>query len=186
MIKEDVRSDLAELIQRPCGVAARNDRADPWCNGLLLDTLTGFDTTGVDAGDASTLSTIPRRRRYARWSGRRPLCADPECPRYFYPRIAPGGYLTVHDYSSKAVDEYFAGKPEPLIPLPDGAGSMVIRKMRPRDPTAHWLMQKRAEFVPDWTFLGTAPTRNREYRGVTDRTVLENWPDLRPARRPSA
>jgi hypothetical protein len=56
---------------------------------------------------------------------------------YFYPRLVPGGFLIVHDYSSlcwdgaeRAVDEFFADKPEAIIPLTDGAGSVVIRKTR--------------------------------------------------------
>ena len=56
---------------------------------------------------------------------------------YFYPRLMPGGYLIIHDYFSlawdgaeKAVDEFFADKFEPVIPLTDGCGSAVIRKAR--------------------------------------------------------
>ncbi len=56
---------------------------------------------------------------------------------YFYPRLAPGGFLIVHDYSSlawegaeKAVDDFFADKPEAIMPLPDGCGSVAIRKAR--------------------------------------------------------
>jgi hypothetical protein len=55
--------------------------------------------------------------------------------KYFYPRLVPGGFLVVHDYSSlawngaeRAVDEFFADKPEFVIPLTDGAGSAVIRR----------------------------------------------------------
>jgi Macrocin-O-methyltransferase (TylF) len=54
---------------------------------------------------------------------------------YFYPRMTPGGFLIIHDYSSlhwdgaeKAIDEFFVDKPEFPIPLPDGAGSAVVRK----------------------------------------------------------
>lgn len=70
---------------------------------------------------------------------------------YFYPRLLPGGYLIVHDYASlawdgaeRAVDEFFADKPESVIPLTDGCGSMVIRKMRPPGRQANWLTVKRA------------------------------------------
>jgi hypothetical protein len=56
---------------------------------------------------------------------------------YFYPRIVSGGFLIIHDYSSlawdgaeRAVDEFFADKPEAIVPLTDGAGSVVIRKIR--------------------------------------------------------
>jgi O-methyltransferase len=54
---------------------------------------------------------------------------------YFYPRMTPGGFIIIHDYSSlhwegaeKAVDEFFADKPEFVLPLPDGAGSAAVRK----------------------------------------------------------
>jgi Macrocin-O-methyltransferase (TylF) len=56
--------------------------------------------------------------------------------RYFYPRLVVGGFLIMHDYSNffwdgaeKAVDEFFADKPEKLIPIPDKSGTVVIRKV---------------------------------------------------------
>ena len=55
---------------------------------------------------------------------------------YFYPRLMSGGFLVMHDYSSgswdgaeSAVDEFFTGKPEHIIPLPDKSGTAVVRKM---------------------------------------------------------
>ena len=69
---------------------------------------------------------------------------------YFYPRLVPGGFLIVHDYSSqcwygaeKAVDEFFLDKPECPLPLPDGVGSMAIRKSRPLSPEGSWVDRKR-------------------------------------------
>lgn len=68
------------------------------------------------------------------------LDADLEAPlaaglAYFYPRMAPGGFLVIHDYMSmcwngvvRAVDTFLADKPEYIIPVPDLAGSIVIRK----------------------------------------------------------
>ena len=60
---------------------------------------------------------------------------------YFYPRMVPGGFLIVHDYGSlhwngaeQAVDAFFADKPEAVVPLPDQAGSVVIRKAGRRTP----------------------------------------------------
>lgn len=54
---------------------------------------------------------------------------------YFYPRLLPGGFLIMHDYSSlhwrlveKAVDDFFADKPERPILIPDKSGTAVIRK----------------------------------------------------------
>jgi hypothetical protein len=78
---------------------------------------------------------------------------------YFYPRLVPGGFLIAHDYSSlhwngaeKAVDEFFHDKPESIIPLPDDAGSAVIRKTRPRSSEGSWLDRKRRAFLgPEWT-----------------------------------
>ena len=56
--------------------------------------------------------------------------------RYFYPRLVAGGFLIMHDYSNifwdgaeKAIDEFFADKPEKLIPIPDKSGTVVIRKV---------------------------------------------------------
>lgn len=70
--------------------------------------------------------------------------------RYFYPRLLPGGYLIIHDYAclawdgaEAAVDEFFADKPEPVIPLTDGCGSAVIRKARAPAGNGNWIIQKR-------------------------------------------
>jgi O-methyltransferase len=56
---------------------------------------------------------------------------------FFYPRLVRGGFLLMHDYSSlywdgveKAIDEFFADKPETVIPIPDRGGTAVIRKIR--------------------------------------------------------
>ena len=56
---------------------------------------------------------------------------------YFYPRLVPGGFLIMHDYSSlywdgieKAVDEFLRDKPESIIPVPDKSGSVAIRKSK--------------------------------------------------------
>jgi O-methyltransferase len=55
---------------------------------------------------------------------------------FFYPRLVKGGFLVMHDYSSlywdgveKAVDDFFADKSEAVIPIPDVAGTAVIRKI---------------------------------------------------------
>jgi hypothetical protein len=87
---------------------------------------------------------------------------------YFYPRMVPGGYLIVHDYTSllwngaeKAVDEFFADKPEPVIPLPDGAGSVVIRKFRQPQSGNNWLVQKRATLLRnEWVEAGNGGLRD--------------------------
>lgn len=56
---------------------------------------------------------------------------------YFWPRLSPGGFLVMHDYLSlhwagteKAVDEFFANKPESVVPIPDVSGTVVARKNR--------------------------------------------------------
>lgn len=52
---------------------------------------------------------------------------------FFYPRLAPGGLLVVHDYNAwpgarAAVDEFMADKPEVPLPMPDKSGSVVITR----------------------------------------------------------
>jgi hypothetical protein len=86
---------------------------------------------------------------------------------YFYPRLVPGGYLIIHDYFSlawdgaeKAVDEFFADKPEPVIPLTDGGGSVVIRKVRVPGRDGNWMTQKKcALFSEAWTSAGRGGLR---------------------------
>jgi macrocin-O-methyltransferase TylF-like protien len=77
---------------------------------------------------------------------------------YFYPRLVPGGFLIVHDYSSlhwdgaeRAVHEFFADKAESVVPLPDSAGSAVIRKTRPPSRYNNWYVRRNAAlFGPEW------------------------------------
>lgn len=61
-----------------------------------------------------------------------PMIAGLEC---FYPRLAPGAIMFLHDYSSGewagakiAVDEFFRNRPEKPILMPDKSGTAVIRK----------------------------------------------------------
>jgi len=56
--------------------------------------------------------------------------------KFFYPRMAQGAYVFVHDYNSaeergvsRAVNEFLSGKPEKIIEIPDVWGSVVFRKM---------------------------------------------------------
>lgn len=55
--------------------------------------------------------------------------------RYFYPRMAPGGYILLHDYNApslpgvrRAVNRYEAelGRPIPAVPLCDVGGTLVV------------------------------------------------------------
>jgi O-methyltransferase len=53
--------------------------------------------------------------------------------RFFYPRMPRHGLLVIHDYNAwpgarRAVDEFFADKPELPIPMPDKSGSAVVVK----------------------------------------------------------
>ena len=52
---------------------------------------------------------------------------------FFYPRMARRGILLIHDYNAwpgarRAVDEFFAPRPELPIPMPDKSGSALIVK----------------------------------------------------------
>ena len=65
---------------------------------------------------------------------------------YFYPRVTPGGFIIVHDYGSlcwpgaeRAVDDFFADKTECLVPIPDSAGSAVVRKERKNSAGSTWM-----------------------------------------------
>ncbi len=56
---------------------------------------------------------------------------------FFYPRVARGGYIFVHDYNSpesergvsRAVGQFLKGKPEQIVEIPDIWGSAVFRKI---------------------------------------------------------
>jgi O-methyltransferase len=53
---------------------------------------------------------------------------------FFYPRLAPGGVIIIHDYSflwdglRKAVDEFISTIPEQIVHVPDKHGSVMIIK----------------------------------------------------------
>ena len=57
---------------------------------------------------------------------------------YFYPRLAPGGCIIIHDYNykwegaMKAVDEFAKGIPESLVAIPDMQSSVMIIKCKER------------------------------------------------------
>ena len=78
---------------------------------------------------------------------------------YFYPRLVPGGFLVVHDYSSlhwngaeRAVDEFFADLSESVVPITDSAGSVVVRKLRDSKPDRNWLARRKASLLgTEWT-----------------------------------
>jgi Macrocin-O-methyltransferase (TylF) len=98
---------------------------------------------------------------------------------YFYPRLVPGGFLIVHDYSSlswdgaeRAVDEFFTDRAESIIPLTDGAGSVVVRKTRDPKQQPGWLTRKRrALFSEDWSDAG---------EGRLSELLGEGWSDAEP------
>lgn len=56
---------------------------------------------------------------------------------FFYPRLATGGYLAIHDYNNpesnwackRAVDAFMKDKPEHIIELADRFGTVLIRKV---------------------------------------------------------
>jgi predicted O-methyltransferase YrrM len=55
---------------------------------------------------------------------------------YFYPRIARGGLIILHDYSSghwpgvtRAIDEFFDSRHEKVVLIPDKSGTAIVRKI---------------------------------------------------------
>ena len=80
---------------------------------------------------------------------------------YFYPRLTPGGFLIVHDYGSlawagaeKAVDAFFADKPECVVHIPDSCGSAVIRRIRFAEGGTTWLQKKQRVALGEWHSAG--------------------------------
>jgi ADP-heptose:LPS heptosyltransferase len=77
---------------------------------------------------------------------------------FFYDRLVPGGFLIMHDYASlhwdgaeRAVDEFFADKPESVLPVPDGSGTVMVRKMKAADRFDNWFVQsKTTGFANGW------------------------------------
>lgn len=56
---------------------------------------------------------------------------------FFYPRLAPGGFLILHDYGSlawpgvaQAVDAFFAERPESIVRIPDKSGTAIVRRLK--------------------------------------------------------
>lgn len=83
-----------------------------------------------------TAPKIPEHARFALVH----LDADLYAPqleglRFFYPRTTKGGIIMVHDCnnpfagSRKALDEFFAGKPETPLFIPDKSGTAAVIKM---------------------------------------------------------
>ena len=111
----------------------------------------GFADTSVKA----VMRTIEPRGNVIVHAGRFPATVTPEIERtefafvhldadlfeptmagleFFYPRVPAGGVIVMHDYNAwpgarRAVEEFFAGKREFPIPMPDKAGSAVIVKI---------------------------------------------------------
>jgi O-methyltransferase len=56
---------------------------------------------------------------------------------FFYPRLAKGAYLIVHDYNSReyngackrALDDFLSDKPERVVDIADVWGSALVRKL---------------------------------------------------------
>lgn len=76
---------------------------------------------------------------------------------YFYPRLVPGGFLIIHDYGSliwegaeKAIDNFFADKPESVVPMPDSSGSAVIRRLRQPGLDPSWIAKRQRLALGVW------------------------------------
>ncbi len=99
---------------------------------------------------------------------------------FFYERLVPGGFLIMHDYSSlhwdgaeKAVDEFFCDKPECVVPLPDSAGTVTMRKARPTDSHTNWYAGRRnSGFARVWVNLGQDNAADLLHSGWSNQ---EDW-----------
>jgi hypothetical protein len=98
---------------------------------------------------------------------------------YFYSRVVPGGFLIIHDYGSlcwpgaeTAVDTFFSDKPESVIPIPDSAGSAVIRRARSAGSDLTWIAKQRSLAYDVWHPAGN----NQLIRILTDGwSMPEPW-----------
>jgi hypothetical protein len=97
---------------------------------------------------------------------------------YFYPRMVPGGFLIVHDYGSlawdgaeKAVDTFFADKPESVIQIPDSCGSAVIRRLRPPNNGPTWI--DRQQFLAKEVWHSAA-------NGQLSKMLTQGWSSPEP------
>ncbi len=93
------------------------------CNGYFPDT-----AVAVPEGEVFALVHLDADLFKPTW----------DALEFFYPRISPGGYLILHDYSSmawpgiaEAVDRFFADKPEAAVLVPDRSGTAIVRRHRP-------------------------------------------------------
>ncbi len=83
---------------------------------------------------------------------------------FFYDRLVPGGFLVMHDYASlhwdgaeRAVDEFFADKPESVLPVSDASGTVMIRKMKRADRFDNWFVHaKTTGFANSWVRANSA------------------------------
>ena len=102
---------------------------------------------------------------------------------FFYDRLVPGGFLIMHDYSSlhwdgaeRAVDEFFADKPESVVPVPDGSGTVIIRKSTPVDRFSNWFVQGRIPgFANAWISANTQEVRVQLTSGWSQPEEWGTW-----------
>ena len=102
---------------------------------------------------------------------------------FFYDRLVPGGFLVMHDYSSlhwdgaeRAVDEFFADKPESVVPVPDGAGTVIVRKSTPVDRFSNWFVQGRIPgFANAWVYANTQEAKAQLTAGWSQTEEWGTW-----------
>jgi hypothetical protein len=96
---------------------------------------------------------------------------------YFYPRMVSGGFIVMHDYSSlhwdgaeTAIDEFFADKPEAIMPMTDSGGSVAVR--RARADYSNWI-DKKKRMLLDQPWIGP------ENRGLSE-LIVAGWSEIEP------
>lgn len=102
---------------------------------------------------------------------------------YFYERLVPGGYLIMHDYSSlhwdgaeRAIDEFFSTKPESVVPVADGSGTVIVRKAKPADESDTWVVhQKTNGFANGWVHASSRPIESFLGNGWSEPEPWGTW-----------
>lgn len=166
VLREDIDGDIAEVGVYRGELSRLIHRMAPDRTLFLFDTFAGFPEADLDrAGDRrfrdTSVETVSRRigdlTNVELRVGYFPDTAAGLEPRtfslvvldldlykptvagleFFYPRMAPGGYVILDDYNnsesgwavSRAVMEFMVDKPERPIQIPDAWGTLVLRKL---------------------------------------------------------
>jgi ADP-heptose:LPS heptosyltransferase len=140
---ENIAGDLAEYDGGETSIASMLTEFAPQIGASvhLLDCTDLIHPPRADSF-ADATRTVPRETRFClAHLGSHPDAVFVPALDFFYARLAPGGFLVMHDDSAtgtasnrRAIDAFFADKPEGAVPIPDSSGMMILRRCRRPEP----------------------------------------------------